>query len=74
MKVREEDAALGGRIFHFGPKSRISNDLSYANNFNPTMEMMSVVRKKIRQKVTGSLKKMMPNNTAPMAPMPVHTA
>lgn len=34
---------------------------------------MSVVMKKIRRKVAGSLKKSMPTMTAPTAPIPVQT-
>jgi hypothetical protein len=42
--------------------------------FNPTMEPMRVVRKKILQKVAGSLKNKIPIKTVPTAPIPVHTA
>lgn len=37
------------------------------------IERISVVMKKIRQKVAGSLKNTIPIITAPTAPMPVHT-
>lgn len=38
------------------------------------MEAIKVVRKKILQKVAGSLKKKMPIKTVPTAPIPVQTA
>ena len=37
------------------------------------IDNMSVVKKKRRQKVAGSLKMNMPTTTAPTAPIPVHT-
>jgi hypothetical protein len=43
-------------------------------NFKPTMEIIRVLRKKIRQKLAGSLKINIPSNTVPTAPIPVHTA
>ena len=42
--------------------------------FKPTMEIISVLIKNIRQKSAGTLKKKMPINTVPTAPIPVHTA
>lgn len=45
----------------------------YDRAFSPMTDAMSVVRKKRRQKVAGSLKMKMPTITAPAAPMPVHT-
>lgn len=38
------------------------------------MELISVVIKKMRQKLAGSLKKKMPIRAVPTAPMPVQTA
>ena len=43
-------------------------------NFKPTMEIIRVLRKKIRQKLAGSLKIKIPSRTVPTAPIPVHTA
>lgn len=43
-------------------------------NFKPTIEIIRVLRKKIRQKLAGSLKINIPSNTVPTAPIPVHTA
>ena len=43
-------------------------------NFKPTMEIIRVLRKKIRQKLAGSLKINIPSNTVPTAPIPVQTA
>lgn len=43
-------------------------------NFNPIIEAMRVVTKKIRQKVAGSLKKKIPIKTLPTAPIPVQIA
>lgn len=42
--------------------------------FNPITEIISVVRKKIRQKETGSLSSKMPAITAPDAPIAPQTA
>ena len=42
--------------------------------FSPIMEAMRVSRKKIRQKVAGSLKTKSPTRTVPAAPIPVQTA
>ena len=41
--------------------------------FRPTIDAINVKVKKIRQKVTGSLKKKIPTRTVPKAPIPVHT-
>ena len=43
-------------------------------NFKPTIEIIKVLRKKIRQKLAGSLKINIPSNTVPTAPIPVQTA
>ncbi len=43
-------------------------------NFNPIIDPIKVVRKNIRHKFTGSLKKIIPIITVPTAPIPVHTA
>ena len=43
-------------------------------NFKPTIEIIRVLRKKIRQKLAGSLKIKIPSNTVPTAPIPVQTA
>lgn len=43
-------------------------------NFNPKIETIKVVIKNTRQKLTGSLKKIIPTKTVPTAPIPVHTA
>lgn len=45
----------------------------YDSALRPMIEPISVVRKKSRQNVAGSLKMKMPMTTAPTAPMPVHT-
>src|SRR5690606_38267116 len=45
-----------------------------ATTLRPMMEPMSVVMKTKRHSVAGSLKKRIPTNTVPTAPMPVHTA
>lgn len=42
--------------------------------FRPMIEPISVVIKKILQKLTGSLNTRMPIKTVPTAPIPVHTA
>jgi hypothetical protein len=42
--------------------------------FNPKIEAIRVKIKKMRQKVTGSLKNNNPNITVPTAPIPVQTA
>lgn len=42
--------------------------------FNPTMDKINVVIKKTRQKVAGSLNKIIPTKTLPTAPIPVQTA
>jgi hypothetical protein len=42
--------------------------------FNPTIDIINVVRKKSLQKSAGSLKKRIPTITVPTAPMPVQTA
>ena len=43
-------------------------------NFKPTIEIISVLRKKMRQKLAGSLKIKIPSRTVPTAPIPVQTA
>jgi len=43
-------------------------------NFKPTIEIISVLKKKMRQKWAGSLKTRIPNKTVPTAPIPVQTA
>lgn len=43
-------------------------------NFNPTIEIIKVDTKKMRQKVAGSLKKNIPIKTLPTAPIPVQIA
>lgn len=43
-------------------------------NFNPTIEIIKVDTKKMRQKEAGSLKKKIPIKTLPTAPIPVQTA
>ena len=45
----------------------------YPTTLSPTIERINVLRKNTRQKVAGSRKTKMPNNTAPTAPMPVQT-
>lgn len=44
-----------------------------ATTLNPIIDRMSVVMKKMRQNVAGSLKNTIPTITAPTAPIPVHT-
>lgn len=41
---------------------------------SPTIESINVVRKNIRQKVTGSRNINIPRRTVPAAPIPAHTA
>ena len=43
-------------------------------HFNPTMDAIRVKMKNTLQKSAGSLKKNIPTNTVPTAPIPVHTA
>ena len=49
------------------------NIVIYPTILSPTIERISVLRKNTLQKVAGSWKTKMPNNTAPTAPMPVQT-
>jgi hypothetical protein len=46
----------------------------YYISFKPTIDPIRVVMKNNLQKATGSLKKKMPINTMPTAPIPVQTA
>lgn len=43
-------------------------------NFNPNIEVMSMISHKIRQRFTGSLKINIPIMTVPTVPIPVHIA
>lgn len=46
----------------------------YDTTFNPMIDPIKVVRKKILQKWAGSLNNNMPTSTVPTAPIPVQTA
>lgn len=45
----------------------------YPTILSPTIEIINVEMKNMRQNVAGSLKNNIPTITVPTAPMPVHT-
>ena len=50
------------------------NFYDFVANFKPRIDPISKNRKNRRQKSDGSLKRKIPTNTDPAAPIPVHTA
>lgn len=70
-KTKFRDWQMIERLGSFWGSLKFSYSLT---NFNPIIEAINVVTKKMRQKVAGSLKKKIPIKTLPTAPIPVQTA
>lgn len=69
--TKKENKCLFSFLFKVCLKCSV---IVYETAFNPTIDAISVVIKNKRKKVAGSLKKMIPTNTLPTAPIPVQTA